>query len=235
MTDPTRSLLVKFFCLLNIFIFGAINLADLEVLDEYSLSNVTTVVKNGCVLVALQPTNKNSDLISILHKLSQAFNNETRVNIGVLKLEDASLISWEHSRSEDLDDYGDLAFFPRKNLDRTCLLRPSWEQPPKAQMYRGSRTVQELLAFLNDNCETFRQLDGSLSSAGLTRKSILENLYRVPNGEDLRHDSSPSSVNIGSTCERIPLPSKEKFFHEYFFRSKPVVITGKKSVPSLLV
>ena len=176
-----------------------------------------------------------STLHSIFRKLSLAFRNESRVNIGVLNLKDASMISWERGKSRDLADYGDLAFFPRKKSDRACLLRPTWENPPKAQIYRGSRTVQELLTFLNENCETFRQQDGSLSYAGLLRKRMLQNLYRVRKSEDFRHDPNAGPVNIGGTCERIPLPSKEKFFHEYFFRSKPVVITGKKHRTNLVI
>ena len=204
------------------------NLADFKVLDEYSLSNITTALKNGCVLVALQPAGS-VGLTAILHKLSQAFKNETRARIGVLKLSDVGSISWQNSRSRDMVDYGDLAFFPRKMADRTCLLQPSWETAPKAQLYYGPRTLQELLEFINTKCGTFRQLDGSLSFAGLARKRILDNLYRVPNNEGPSHDSYSGPVNIGSSCDRIPLPSKEKFFHEYFFRSKPVVITGMKN------
>jgi len=199
------------------------SIAEFEVLDEYSLTNITASVRSACVLVALQPT---CELTSILHKLSQAFKNESSASIGVLKQSDGSSITWENSRSLDMVDQEDLAFFPRKLVDRTCLIRPSWQKPPKAERYYGSRTLQELLAFINAKCGTFRQLDGSLLSAGLARKRIIDHLYRVPNSDGPSHASYSGPVNIGSTCERIPLPSKEKFFHEYFFRSKPVVITG---------
>ena len=202
------------------------NLADFKVLDEYSLSNITTAVKNGCVLVALQPT-CSAELTSNLHKLAEAFKNETRARIGVLKLSDVRSISWENSRNRDLDDHDDLAFFPRKIADRTCLIQPTWEKPLKAHQYNGPRTLQKLLEFINTKCGTFRQLDGSLSHVGLARKRILDNLYRVPNNEGPGHDSYSEPVNIGSSCERIPLPSKETFFNEYFYRAKPVVITGK--------
>lgn len=125
----------------------------------------------------------------------------------------------------------DLAFFPRKMEDRSCLLKPSWEKPPKAQPYLGPRTVQELLAFMNKNCQTFRQLDGSLSPAGFAKDKILENLFRVHSSQDpsqLGSNSGP--INIASECERIPMPSKEQFFQEYFLRSKPVVITGRMTL-----
>ena len=228
MAATTRSLRpsrFKLFGLLHILLFADMNIAEFEVLDEYSLTNISVSVRNGCVLVALQPT---CELTTILHNLSQAFKNESRASIGVLKQSDSSSVSWENSRSRDRVDQEDLAFFPLKLADRTCLIQPSWQKPPKAERYYGSRTLQELLAFVNAKCGTFRQLDGSLSSAGLERKRILDNLYRVPNSDGPSRASYSGPVNIGSTCERIPLPSKEKFFHEYFFRSKPVVITGKE-------
>lgn len=231
----TRLFSVKLLYLLIISLLPGINVADLEGLNEYSLANITAAVKSGCVLAALKPALKDTTLHSIFQKLSMAFKNESRVNVGVLSLGDASKISWERSTGRDLADYSDLAFFPRKKSDRACLIRPAWEHLPKAQIFRGSRTVQELLAFLNENCETFRQQDGSLSPAGLLRRRILKNLYRVPKREDLRHDHNSGPVNIGGTCERIPLPSKEKFFNEYFFRSKPVVITGEKNCTNMVI
>ena len=232
MVDATRLLCYKSLFILNVFVgiigFADMNLAESEVFNEFSFSNITKEVNDRCILVTLRLA-KNSGLFSILRRLSHAFKNETRVGIGVLKQSDLSSISWQNSQARDPTEPGeDLAFFPRKAADRTCLLKPSWEKPPKAQHYSGSRTVEELLAFLNSKCETFRQVDGSLSPGGLAREAILGNLYRVPNSLEPSQDSRYGPVNIASTCERIPLPSKEKFFHEYFFRSKPVVITGRK-------
>lgn len=225
-TSTTSLKRFKLLHFLYILLLTGLNLADFKVLNEYSLSNITTAVKNGCVLVALQPT-CSGELTSNLHKLAEAFKNETRARIGVLKISDVRSISWENSRNQDVVNHEDLAFFPRKIADRTCLIQPTWEKTLKAHQYHGSRTLQKLLEFINTKCGTFRQLDGSLSNAGLARKRILENLYRVPDNEGPSHDSYSGPVNIGSSCERIPLPSKEKFFNEFFFRAKPVVITGK--------
>lgn len=233
MVDAARSCCCKALFIMNVF-FSITLLADtslprLEALGEYSLSNITEEVNDRCILVALHPA-KDSVLVSILRELSNAFKKETRVSIGVLKQIDASLISWQNSKNRDLIEGSDLAFFPRKRVDRTCLLKPNGQKPPTAQQYVGSRTAEELLAFLNKKCETFRQLDGSLSPAGLAKENILENIYRVPNKVDPTQDPNFGFINIASSCERIPMPSKEKFFHEYFFRSKPVVITGKNSI-----
>ena len=233
MAAAMRSSCCKLLFILNVFVctllFVGINLAEFEVLDEYSLSTITTEVRDRCILVGLRPA-KNPGLDSIFRRLSEAFKNETGVSIGLLKQADVSLISWQNSKSGDLIEGRDLAFFPRKITDRTCLLRPSWEKAPMAQQYLGSRTVEELLSFLNTKCATFRQLDGRLSPAGLARERILESLYRVPKSMDLSQDSRSGPINIASACKRIPLPSKEEFFHEYFFRSKPVVITGENAL-----
>ena len=204
--------------------------ADSEVLEEYSLSDVTRTVNERCILLALRPKD-DDNLVSILQKLSRAFKNDNRAKVGVLKQTDVSLIIWGKFKSQDIVGQDDLAFFPRKMEDRSCLLKPSWEKPPKAQPYLGSRTVQELLAFMNKKCQTFRQLDGSLSPAGFAKEKILENLYRVPNSQDPSQVGSNSGpIDIASECERIPMPSKEKFFQEYFLRSKPVVITGRTTL-----
>ena len=85
----------------------------------------------------------------------------------------------------------------------------------KAQHVPGGRTTLELLSFLNSKCETFRELDGRLSAAGETRERILQNLYYVPKSLDVDRTSTP--VNVGATCERIPLPSKKNFLTITFF------------------
>ena len=236
MADSTRLLCLKsavfilniLFC---IFFRPDSTSADSEVLEEYSLSDVTRTVNERCILLALRPSKGDDNLVSILRKLSRAFKNENRAKVGVLKQIDVNLISWEQLKGQDMVEQDDLAFFPRKMEDRSCLLKPSWEKPPKAQPYLGPRTVQELLAFMNKKCQTFRQLDGSLSPTGFAKEKILENLYRVPSSQDpsqLGSNSGP--INIASECERIPMPSKQQFFQEYFLRSKPVVITGRMTL-----
>ena len=205
-------------------LFAGMNPASLEGLHEYSFSDISTKVNHCCILVALLPA-EDSSLVTVLLELSQAFEDEKRVKVGVLQRTDLKLVVWKNNATRDLREDTGLAFYHRKKVDRTCLLRPSWEKPPAAERYIGPRTTEELLKFLNSNCATFRQLDGSLSPAGIKREKILQNLYRVPNSLDTRYDSGP--VNIATTCERIRLPSKDKFFREYYLRSKPVVITGK--------
>ena len=127
--DVAKSLCKPLF-ILNVFVgvifFAEMNLTEFEALDEYTLSNITTQVNDRCILVAVHPAKLKSGLGSILRKLSHAFKYETRVSIGVLKQTDVSLISWQNSKSRDLIERGDLAFFPQKMTDRTCLLKPEY-------------------------------------------------------------------------------------------------------------
>lgn len=195
-----------------------------EGLDEYSLLNITDQVSNSCILLGLQPADS-AALVTILRQLSHTFKGEKLVNIGVLKEEYLSMISWKSGKTLDLAEKNDLAFYRRKKIDRTCLMKPQWKNPPTAERYLGPRTTEKLVEFLNTNCATYRLLDGGLSVAGLRREKILRNLYRVPNSLDTNSINGP--INIADKCERISMPSKEKFIEEYYFRSKPVVITGK--------
>ncbi|XP_029195651.2 bifunctional peptidase and (3S)-lysyl hydroxylase JMJD7-like [Acropora millepora] len=194
-----------------------------EGLDEYSLLNITDQVSNSCILLGLQPADS-AALVTILRQLSHAFKGEKLVNIGVLKEEYLSMISWKSGNTLDLAEKNDLAFYRRKKIDRTCLMKPQWKNPPTAERYLGLRTTEKLVEFLNTNCASYRLLDGGLSVAGLRREKILRNLYRVPNSLDTNSINGP--INIADKCERISMPSKEKFIEEYYFRSKPVVITG---------
>lgn len=213
------------FCFSTAFtLLASISPALSEGLDEYSLFNITDQVSNSCILLGLQPADS-AALVTILRQLSHAFKGEKLVNIGVLKEEYLSMISWKSGKTLDLAEKNDLAFYRRKKIDRTCLMKPQWKNPPTAERYLGPRTTEKLVEFLNTNCATYRLLDGGLSVAGLRREKILRNLYRVPNSLDTSSINGP--INIADKCERISMPSKEKFIEEYYFRSKPVVITGK--------
>ena len=213
-----------FLCVLYVFLlfipFANMNQTSSENLVEYSHSDIATAVKEGCVLVALNQTT--SEMLTTLKRLSRAFVNESRVYVGVLK--HSEVITWDY-RSANFFDEEDLAFFPQRKLDRSCLLRPrSWDnEHVKAEQFHGLRTVENLLSFLNAKCQTFRELDGSLSSGGKTRDRILQNLYHVPN---TLNAASTGPVNVATACDRIPPPTREQFFYDYFWRSKPVIITG---------
>jgi hypothetical protein len=60
-------------------------------------------------------------------------------------------------------------------------------------------------------------LDGNLLAQGKRRLDILANLYRLPR---------IAFPGVAAECDRIKMPSKGEFLHEYLFRSKPVIIEG---------
>lgn len=120
--------------------------------------------------------------------------------------------------------------FPRKIIDRKCLL-----QPPRADLkkypYNGPLNTELILQFINEKCKTFRSIQGSLNHAGRMRDFILKNLFSVDKGDENENRKTRNGqhgpVDVGTYCERITMPSREEFIHKYLFRSKPVIITGK--------
>jgi jumonji domain-containing protein 7 len=193
-------------------------------LQEYSLQEIANVVKDSNILVATRPTN--STIISILHTLTEAFFNESVVKVGLLRetksyMSEKEELLWKTTVSSGKDS-DDLVFYPKEVLDRKCLLKPP-KKKLKSEYYNGVRTSQAILEFLNSKCETFRTLQGGISSGGRMRNFVLQNLFRV--GEDsLNEDRSndrnghTGPVNIGAMCERISMPTKEEFLHMHLFR-----------------
>jgi hypothetical protein len=86
-----------------------------------------------------------------------------------------------------------------------------------SKVWKGNVDAQLLLLYLNSKCETFRMLDGNLLAQGKRRLDILANLYRLPR---------IAFPGVAAQCDRIKMPSKGEFLHEYLFRSKPVIIEG---------
>ena len=205
--------------LLNIFLMRHVSVS--ANVHEFTLWDIAKRVDESCVLVIFSPAS--NELSDVLKSLLKAFASEPRVSLGFLRESEtySELLRWKGGQKTALVAE-DLAFYPRKVSDRTCLIRP--EQTLKAERYQGARTFEALLEFLNSRCGTFRELDGALSHVGRERKRIVENLYSVPNNSNSARGEGP--INLGSSCERIPMPTKEEFFHEYLFRSKPVIITG---------
>ena len=86
--------------------------------------------------------------------------------------------------------------FPKKVVDRYCLLVPS--QVPQAETYPGPLSVSSLVQFLNERCGAFRTLSGGVSPAGALHEHIMSNLYHIP-----AHGST-------TTCLRLKtLPTKK--------------------------
>jgi jumonji domain-containing protein 7 len=171
--------------------------------------------------------------------------------------------------------------FPKREVDRTCLSTGNLAKPdPVAESFTGIKTVDILVEFINQKCNTYRTKHCYFSVEGLHRQEILSSLFKVKEisefdiktlltesetrkgqycskidcrkeinkissleDSDMRLQSEKSkdagymiaSANLEhllnfkdeelniAKCEHAPLPSKDKFFHEYLKRSKPVI------------
>ena len=148
-----------------------------------------------------------------------------------------------------------MVLFPKTKVDRTCLLT-STSPPPKVFVYKGAILINRLVDFINVHCDTFRTVKGSWSYEGLHREEIIKNLFSVESvsevtSEQVFHthlsDQEPcdkseehfcvksehSSLNYNDgkfnempKCERISMPTKDYFFHNFLKISKPVIIEG---------
>ncbi|XP_031574901.1 lysine-specific demethylase 8-like [Actinia tenebrosa] len=201
-------------------------------LQEYSIEEITVLVKDSCVLVASQPTN--FTLISILQNLTEIFSKEPNVKIGLLRENSFPANEKEQMLGKITAYYGKnrglLMFYPKEILDRKCLLKPP-KKKLKSEEYNGDKTTSAILEFLNSKCGKFRTLQGGLPPERRMRDFILQNVYSIGEkslNKDKRNTGNGEAgpVNVGSICEKITMPTQEEFIHQYLFRSKPVIIKG---------
>lgn len=201
-------------------------------IHEYTLEEISDLTTKSCLL--LTSSSNNSEIFPILQNLTKVFANETSVKIGVLKPEKSYLNKQEDYKANIIaiaeEGKNHLTLYPKKIVDRKCLLQPLRRNTLKKEFYKGSLNTDLILQFLNEQCNTYRDIQGSLNHAGRMRDLILQNLFSVNNGEQsegkirIGHNGP---VNIGADCERISMPTQEEFIHKYLFRSKPVIITGR--------
>ena len=207
----------------SIFLFNAqivaISTAELTEFESISPEDIEHITKQSCLLFGLAfSANFDDKSLNVFKKLKVAFKREPNVRLALLK-EDGDFsktFKWNSEASRNLSS-NSVLFFPRRKRDRTCLT-PKPKFLPTAEIWKGNVDAQLLLLYLNSKCETFRTLDGDLSTQGRRRLEILENLYHLP---------KVSFPAMAAKCERIKLPSREMFLHEYLFRSRPVVIEGR--------
>lgn len=83
-----------------------------------------------------------------------------------------------HTGKKKFNIQHDIAFFPRKKKDRSCLVKPL-KVRPRAESYGWGFDVESMLQFINSKCNTYKTLEGKRSHAGLFRDEILANLFHV--------------------------------------------------------
>lgn len=99
---------------------------------------------------------------------------------------------------------------------------------------------EELIDFVNRGCNTYFSVSGSLSLQGLHREEILRTKFYVKNISNVQSkdvflrsceedqqfcysDGERREVPKLPECDKINLPTKEVFIHEYLKKSRPVI------------
>ncbi|CAH1256688.1 JMJD7 [Branchiostoma lanceolatum] len=252
------------------------------------------ILQDACIVAGVLPVNET--VVWTLVSLERAFRYEKGVRVGVIhgdfRWETGEKLKWAVDRELE-GEPKEVAFFSRAATERSYLIRPP-KVKPRAYFYTESRSPEVMVEFLNQNCNTYRTLDGDLTFQGLHREEILGNIFHVSdvssftmgvkfgltntteqcmvnshtapteaetcglyegvqghddfrtvgeyqhsqesvtlhveNGGRERMESSSSGKQKVSDriveCERIPMPTRAEFFHNYVKHSRPVIITG---------
>lgn len=152
----------------------------------------------------------------IVHEINGAankLNGSHALSEQLVKIfrEDAVKIVLLSTNEVDNNIVSSLILYPRRTIDRTCLLSP--DVPPTSIPYVGPLTVNGIVQFVNEKCNTFRLPSGGMTFPGLLRKNIMDNLFRLQ--------------KTVSRCSRVSgTLTESEFFWEYLTRSQPVVIEG---------
>ena len=141
------------------------------------------------------------ELSNILYKVKIIFQNEPGVFIG--KIDPSTFLwsggkplQWKKSNEAAHVLLKDLFFIPKQNIDRTCLLKTQYhKQNPEVEYFTGPRTVETITNFLNNRCNTFRLVNGELSSPGLHKQEILKNVFHVKHVSDMTMSKLYTTLN----------------------------------------
>ena len=190
-----------------IFAFLARQLHSDSVLYDFEESNILLVVEDTCLFVGKQPVNPR--LRDVLEQLSNVFSEENGVEVGTLDVANfrwpsGTSLQWKYSDVfHNLQgDSAEVAFFRRKEIDRTCLMKPKHVVYPFAEAYGGPFTLEAMVPFVNSVCGTFRAINGRISSAGEEKARIFQNLFHV---------QSLSESNMGSIYNSTVNPLNQSY------------------------
>ena len=190
-----------------VFSFFAVLSASDFMLYEFKEKDILSVVENACLFVGSHPVSQ--DLRNVLEQLSNVYIEEDTVEIGTLdtvnlKWPTGSPLRWKQSNTfvNFVGPRIEVAFFRKREVDRTCLTKPRHVIYPMAELYDGPSTLAALVPFINSVCGTFRDVDGKVLQAGEERKAILHNLFRV---------NSISEHNMGSIYSTKANPLNQSF------------------------
>ncbi|PIK52306.1 putative jmjC domain-containing protein E-like [Apostichopus japonicus] len=173
-------------------------------LEKLQPKQILERIEKGCVFLLLSPKNdvlwNNFVNVTIAFKTldsqepSSAKNdidcvqvancaNQTDVYIGyhdgLFSWKQSEPLAFKESVNEGTSLTNDIAFFPVRKKDRSCLLQTNQQLYPKAEVYGGEYDAESMVNFLNAKCNSFRTLEGTLNPAGKLRKNILQNVFQV--------------------------------------------------------
>ncbi|GFO33823.1 Jmjc domain-containing protein 7 [Plakobranchus ocellatus] len=239
-------------------------------LNNFDSNAILNSCEFSCVVASLDKVTTVKEVSDLIQSLADvSFRNEPTVVVGRLGSGINLERFWPNSKPLVVQGGLDrktvnqsIFIFKRLKKDRTCLLRPhkSLNIPDVAQHkvfskeMKRSDAVSIAVNIINENCRSFRNVDGSINIGGLHRNEILNNLFQAVKEEIKSHDVSNSQhlqdkktqycsnkIFYSSVdgvckkknlqdhydeCERIPVPTSFHFFNEYLTQSKPVIITG---------
>ena len=188
-----------------------------QALPQIDLKEVRTKLERYNFLIGMNTTAR-----TLLESVSHLYRNESDLIVGMLSDDDTKSLGefpWE------IGDYvvetAPVAFFRRQPEDRKCLLPNGFSSSLKAVPIH-IRSIGKIVEFLNRQCFYFVTINDKLDLAGIERKSILDNLYRVKRSSS---KEDPYPPPLPRKCDRISAPrNAREFARNYLFRSKPVII-----------
>ncbi|XP_045175485.2 jmjC domain-containing protein D-like [Mercenaria mercenaria] len=143
------------------------------------------------------------ELFDVYTGIQKAFAEEERVVIGLIDVENFVWPSGNPLKTDEVSEItNDILLFPRRENDRTCLSTVGLsKKDPVAESYTGIKTIDILVEFINQKCDTYRTKSGYLSIEGLHRQEILKSLFHVQNisDVDMEHLLTESK---GSYCSK---------------------------------
>ena len=192
---------------LLIFAFWVRQLHSNSTVYDFKESEILSVVEDACLFVGKQPVNPR--LREVLEQLSSVFSEEDGVEMGTVDIMNfrwpsGTVLQWKNADVfHNLQaDNAEVAFFRKKEIDRTCLIKSKHVVYPFAEPYGGPLTLGAMVPFVNSVCGTFRDIDGRISSAGEEKARILQNLFHV---------QSLSDSNMGNIYSSTANPLNQSY------------------------
>lgn len=211
-----------------------------NVLTRARFSCVVALTRNGCATCDQYPYNK-----AFLELKNLSLSRDLGIYVDYIDIDS----KWPNGKSlhEENIETGEIVLFRKLKKDRTCLLPSPTKQSVAPVVFSGVSGLSTLVDFVNDGCETYLSPSGEGPSIeGLHRNEILRTMFHVKNISDVqskqvfhlkpfqyceKKDKScldkkhkdHSNLHPMPKCEKVDLPTKSEFFHNYVKISKPVI------------